>query len=498
MKVENLLVNKRRTAHNRIKEILSLLIIIVMIAPSISIQAEISVDHEHPDMFWKNYPYHPPGTDIIFPTDEGSHDTNQFPIEWWYANFHLTGQTTGQEYGSFVAFYQIHSTVVEKQEVRIFSISDIASEKIYSNAQIGTLTASNDHLDLSFEYITNNNENTNLNCNEIVNTNSIPENQQITMMTKYMDTTTKPMNLNTPMSATQSDTIQKTTVIVNNNGGDEKSADELLQYDHWYTKTNGQDLRPFQYTLVVGGDSQQDSKPMKLAVDMDCLKQPLIVGGNGVIDFGNYDFSYYYSLTRLIVTGTLTVHGFTEDVLGNAWIDHQWGNFVNQNPPPRGLKMTYEWFSIQLNDNREIMVGDAWDRETGQKINQSYTGGLNLLNRDGSSELLKDYTITPQASWNDTTDHRFYSSKWHITETSKSIDLTVTPVFLYQVMRLKENYPLLQQFLEELFPGACFWEGVCMVSGTINGISVNGKSYAELTHSYDNGDNKNLIISEKN
>jgi len=498
MDARNVLINKRRITRNRIKEILSFWIIVLMIVPNIAVSAELNGDYKHSDRLWKTYPYHPPGTDIIFPNDEGSHDTNQFPIEWWYVNFHLTGQTTGHEYGSFVAFYQIHSTVVEKQEVRIFSISDIAAEETYTNAQIGTLIASNDHLDLSFEYITNKNENSDLTCNEIGNKNSIPENQQIAMKTEYMDTTTKPMNLNTPMSATQSDAIQKTTIIVNNNGDDEKSANELLQYDHWYTKTNGQDLLPFQYTLVVGGDSQQDSKPMKLIVDLDCLKKPLIVGGDGVIDFGNYDFSYYYSFTRLIVTGTITVHGYTEKVLGNAWIDHQWGNFVNQNPPPKGLTMTYEWFSIQLNDKREIMVGDAWDRETGQKIDQSYTGGLNLHNSDGSSELLKDYTITPQAFWDDTSDHRFYSSQWHITEISKSIDLTVNPVFLDQVMRLKENYPLLRQFLEELFPGACFWEGVCTVSGTVNGISVNGKSYVELTHSYDNGDNTNLIISEKN
>jgi predicted secreted hydrolase len=495
MSARNIPINKRRTTRNRIKGMLSLLVMIVMIAPSLSVHAEIIVDHEHPDITWKNYPYQPPGTDIVFPTDEGSHDTDQFPIEWWYANFHLTGQTTGQEYGSFVAFYQIQSTIIEKQEIRFFSISDVAAEKTHTNTQIGTLTASNDRLDLSFEYITN--QNANLNCNKILSKNSIPVNQQITMKTQYTDTTTKPLNLNTPMGTTQSGANQKTTTVVKNNGDDEKSADELIQYDHWYTKTNGQDLLPFQYTLVVGGDSQQDSKPMMLSVDMDCLKQPLIVGGDGFIDFENYYFSYYYSLTRLAVTGTITLDGLTEEVLGNAWIDHQWGNFVNQNPPPSGLIMTYEWFSIQFNDNREMMVGDAWDRETGQKMEQSYTGGLNLLNSDGSSELLKDYIITPLAFWNDTIDNLVFTSKWHITETSKSIDLIVTPVFLDQVMRVKEEYPLLQQLLEELFPGACFWEGICTVSGTINGLSVNGKAYVELTHCCDNGDNTDIILFER-
>jgi len=185
-----------------------------------------------------------------------------------------------------------------------------------------------------------------------------------------------------------------------------------------------------------------------------------------------------------MVTGTISAHGFTEDVSGNAWIDHQWGNFVNQNPPPWGLTMTYEWFSIQLNDNREFVVGDMWDRETGEKMDQSFTDGLSIINSDGFSEILDDYSITPLAFWNDTNDEHFYSCKWRLTETSKSIDLIVTPVFQNQMMRFKENYPLIQQVLEELFPGACFWEGVCTITGSINEIPVTGNSYVELTHYY--------------
>jgi predicted secreted hydrolase len=493
MGARNIPINKRRTTRNRIKGILSLLVMIVMTAPSLSVNAEIIVDHEHPDMPWKNYPYQPPGTDILFPTDEGSHG-EEYKIEWWYANFQFTSQS-GREYGAFVAFYQLNSKAFQNQEVRIFSISDIASEKIYSNAQIGTLTASNNHLDLSFEYITN--QNANLNCNEILSKSSIPANQQITMKTQYTDATTKPLNLNTPMSTIQLGTNQKTTTVVNNNCDDETSADDLIQYDHWYTKTNGENLLPFQYTLAVGGDSQQDSQPMMLAVDMDCIKQPLIVGGDGFLDLGEYGFSLYYSLTKLTVTGSITLHGITEEVTGFGWIDHQWGNFFDENHPPYGLAFTYEWFSLQLNDNREIMVADTWDRATGKKNEQSFTGGLNLLNSDGSSELLEDYTIIQQALWNDTIDHRLYSSKWHITETSKSIDLIVTPVFLDQVMRVKEEYPLLQQLLEELFPGSCFWEGICTVSGTINGAAVNGKAYVELTHCCDNGDNTDIILCKR-
>jgi hypothetical protein len=83
MKVEHLLKNKKEMTIPRLKPIVSFFIIIVMIVPTISVQAEINKDHNHPEVYWKHYPYQPPGTEIIFPTDEGSHETSEFPIEWW-------------------------------------------------------------------------------------------------------------------------------------------------------------------------------------------------------------------------------------------------------------------------------------------------------------------------------------------------------------------------------------------------------------------------------
>jgi predicted secreted hydrolase len=487
MNTENHLIKKRERPYTKIKGIRIILIVIILTAPTISIQGSATADHESSDALWKTYPYHPPGTDIIFPTDEGSHDTTTFPIEWWYANFHLTGQTTGQEYGAFVAFYRINTAIAEKQEIRIFSISDIATEKTYTNVKIGTLTACPDHLDLSFEYITENQKINNETTSQDLLKNFTPENEETTIENEHTEATMNSTSQNTMMGTMNYETTEPldTNHDDTNGSSEESSEPTIVHYDRWYTKSNDQGLLPFQYSLTISGNSQQDDQPMKLIVDMDCLKKPLIVGGDGLIDFTHNDFSYYYGLTRLTVAGTITVHGFIENVIGTAWVDHQWGNFITKNPPQWGLTMTYEWFSIHLNDNREIVVGDIWDRETGKKSERTYTDGLNLVHSNGFAEILKNYTITPLAFWNDTDDKRIYSCQWQITEKTKSINLIITPIFLNQMMRLKENYPLLQQILENLFPGACFWEGVCTVSGTINGISVNGKSYVELIHSYD-------------
>jgi len=484
MKAEFLRSKKTGTINKRIKGILCLIVICAIITPIIPAQADTTTRSNGQEADWKQYPYYPTGTLISFPLDEGAHDTAIFPIEWWYVNFHLIGNDTGNEYGSFVAFYKIQTSMMDKKEVRIFSISDIEAEKNYTNTKIGTLTASSDYLNLNFAYITNDYKKTEQSSTGAISSNLIYENLEMmnTLDRETIDISTNQITLmNLPYSNLSS--MANTIDICEKNYQEE--GDELKQHDYWYTKTNDQGLLPFQYTLIVGGNSKQDSQPMELNVDMDCQKKPLIVGRDGVIYYGYDAFSYYYGLTKLTVNGTISVHGVTEEVTGNAWIDHQWGNFINQNPPPWGLTITYEWFSIQLVDNREIVVGDMWNRETGEKMSLSYTDGLNLINSDGSIKLLYDYQITPLSFWNDTSDKHVYSNKWHLTEASRSIDLIVTPVFQNQMMRFKENHQLLQQILEELFPGACFWEGVGIVTGTINDIPVNGKAYVELTHYYD-------------
>ncbi len=483
MNLEFFLKSKKRTVHNLIKSIVSLLIITAMMTPIVPVQAEIKKTYDPPEAYWKNYPYYPPGTDIVFPTDEGSHDTQQFPIEWWYVNFHLTGQTTGDEYGSFVAFYKIQTNVADKKEIRIFSISDLTNEKTYTNIQIGTLTANSEHLDLNFAYFINQDETDKITIQEADTKNYVSENIQ-GVLTNDTKSTMNTMNQSSTIEIKPSENVKKINPIDEYDINYQENYNGILQYDRWYTKLNNQGLLPFNYSLDVSGKSEQTSKLMKLDVDIDSLKKPLIIGGDGIIFYGAMEFSYYYSLTKLLVTGKITLNDVTENVVGNAWIDHQWGNFVNQNPPPWGLTMTYEWFSIQLQDNQEIVVGDTWDRITGEKINKSYTDGLNICNNDGYSEILKNYSITPRGFWNDTGDNHFYSCQWHLTETSKSIDLNVTPVFSNQMMRFTENYPLLQEALKELFPGACFWEGVCIVNGTINGTEINGRAYVELTHYY--------------
>jgi len=222
-------------------------------------------------------------------------------------------------------------------------------------------------------------------------------------------------------------------------------------------------LAPFEYHVHASG---LDSGVLWLDMDMKALKWPMLVSGDGYVEFGSEDWSYYYSHPRLDVLGTLHLPGFPalgKEVRGTAWIDHQWGNFFADS-------VSWEWLSIQLDDDREIMVANVW---VGDEPLGSYSGGLNFYDDNCELEVLEPYCMTPIASWTDPVTQKEFAVAWHVSEHTRQIDLTVTAVFDDQIMRLGEN---------QIF-SANFWEGACTVTGTIDGEPVQGTAMAEVTHS---------------
>ena len=79
-------------------------------------------------------------------------------------------------------------------------------------------------------------------------------------------------------------------------------------------------------------------------------KAPALHDEDGYVDFGVAGGSYYYSRTSMTAGGTVTLGDRTLAVEGDAWFDHQWGDFISVGGGG------WDWFAVNLEDGTELTV----------------------------------------------------------------------------------------------------------------------------------------------
>src|SRR3989475_149636 len=142
-----------------------------------------------------------------------------------------------------------------------------------------------------------------------------------------------------------------------------------------------------------------------LHIELQGLKPATLHNGDGLITYGLGGFSYYYSRTRMSLSGMLIDHNQTLQVTGEAWMDHQWGNFLTLSGSG------WDWFSIQLNNNAEMML--YLIRDATGKIISSYVGyigpqaDVHLLPPGALRVDVLDHWKSPVTGVN-------YPSGWHL------------------------------------------------------------------------------------
>lgn len=192
----------------------------------------------------------------------------------------------------------------------------------------------------------------------------------------------------------------------------------------------------------------------------DELPHAILHNGNGIISYGPSGFSYYYSRPLMAVTGTLTDHGAPIQVTGQAWMDHQWGNFVSL------AGSGWDWYSIQLSNHTEYMLYIIRDA---QKRPVSTFG--TAVAPDGSATDIPPQQIESQAtgSWTSPVTGGVYPSGWKITLPGQQVSLTLTPL-------LRD-----QELVTARSTGVAYWEGAVGITGVAAGAKVTGEGYVELT-----------------
>ncbi len=94
-----------------------------------------------------------------------------------------------------------------------------------------------------------------------------------------------------------------------------------------------------------------------ITLDATSRKRPLIPGGDGLFDQGATSYTYYYSLTDILLEGSLSFEESSEEISGTAWIDRQYGSF---NP---NTGEAYEWFYLQLSNGMDLNIWNLFTPE---------------------------------------------------------------------------------------------------------------------------------------
>ena len=144
----------------------------------------------------------------------------------------------------------------------------------------------------------------------------------------------------------------------------------------------------------------------ELKLELKPQKPASIHNEDGLLDFGPYGWSYYYSFTRMEASGSLLTEGGPVEVTGEAWMDHQWGDFISVGSGG------WDWFSLQLDDGRDFTASVV--RGEGGEVVLEYG---TLVGVDGAARHVSEtgFEIEVTGEWTSARSGATYPAGWRLT-----------------------------------------------------------------------------------
>ncbi|CAN5894436.1 lipocalin-like domain-containing protein [soil metagenome] len=191
--------------------------------------------------------------------------------------------------------------------------------------------------------------------------------------------------------------------------------------------------------------------------------KPVVLHGNppGIQSMGPGGVSYYLSYPRMKAEGKLytdcTPFCTVRQVRGQAWHDHQWGDF------DLASYAGWDWFSLQFDNNTELMLYLI------RQPNGDYSAAAGtFVTASGRSVNLEaqDFVLKPTGRvWKSPATGAVYPLGWRVSVPRFGVDTLVTPRLLEQEMDTRAS------------TGIVYWEGAVTATGTSSGLG-----YVELTN----------------
>ncbi|HEY6843335.1 MAG TPA: lipocalin-like domain-containing protein [Thermoanaerobaculia bacterium] len=198
----------------------------------------------------------------------------------------------------------------------------------------------------------------------------------------------------------------------------------------------------------------------RLDLVMRSRKPPAIHGENGVsikAEGAGYA-SHYYSMTRLDVAGMVN----RETCRGIAWMDHEFGS-----SQLRENQQGWDWFSIQFDDDTELMLYQMRRRDGTPDV----TSSGSFVTSDGEViHITRDrMRIQPAGRWHSPGSGATYPMGWHISVPELGISVDVRPAM--------KN----QELITHASTNVTYWEGAVDITGSSRNTVVTGVGYVEMT-----------------
>ena len=236
-------------------------------------------------------------------------------------------------------------------------------------------------------------------------------------------------------------------------GGDQKDGNTVVFIKDW--------------SLRIGADHhfiKVTSAQFAFELTATPLKHPVSHGDAGYSRKGSSPerASCYYSLTRLKTKGFLSKAGQTELVEGLSWLDREFSTAALES----GLS-GWDWFSLQLSDNTEIMIYLLREKDGGVSPVSSGT----FVDAIGEAHHLTndDFNLEVLETWKSPNSNAEYPAKWRLQIFPLSMQLTILPNLADQEMQTLKS------------TGVTYWEGSVSLKGTKEGLAMIGQGYVELT-----------------
>ncbi len=203
--------------------------------------------------------------------------------------------------------------------------------------------------------------------------------------------------------------------------------------------------------------SQDD---IQIDLTLTDTKGPIFHGEQGYSQKGpeTGNASYYFSQTRLESSGKIQVQDTSYEVQGLSWMDHEFSTGT-LSPGQIG----WDWFSIQMDDESELMVYQI-RRENG--IIDPFSSGT-WIDSTGNTRplIIGEFEIEVLDTWRSPGSDTLYPAQWLVKVPPLDLSLEIKPVMLDQEMNLSYAY----------------WEGSVEVTGVVDGNPVTGLGYVEMT-----------------